>query len=124
MIQRTTILQILRFGFTGVVATLVHYGIYYLLMQFINMNIAFAVGYFLSFILNYIMSARFTFKKKTTAKNGLGFCLAHIINFLLQISLLNLFVWIGVMPKFAPIPVYSICIPVNFLLVRFVFNRK
>lgn len=124
MIDRTTILQMLRFGITGIVATALHYGVYYLLMQFMNINVSFAIGYFVSFVLNYIMSAHFTFKKKTSAKNGIGFCLAHLFNFLLQLSLLNFFVWLGIMPQYAPIPVYSICIPVNFILVRFVFSRK
>ena len=113
-----------RFLITGGLATLLHYGIYYvLLLLCVNMSLAFAAGYFLSFVFNYLMSARFTFKKKTTAKNGIGFIFAHCINFLLQIGLLNFFAYLGVGKALAPIPAYSISIPVNFLVVRFVFRR-
>ena len=34
-----------------------------------------------------------------------------------------IFLFLGLSEAWAPIPVYCICIPVNFLLVRFVFNR-
>ena len=114
----------MRFVVTGGLATVIHYGIYYLLMNFINTSIAFTIGYLLSFVFNYFMSARFTFRKKTTAKNGFGFCAAHAFNYLLQVLLLNVFLHLGVQKGIAPIPVYAISIPVNFLVVRFVFSRK
>lgn len=122
--NRKIISEILRFGITGCLATVFHYLVYYILKIYINLSVAFTLGYVVSFVFNYIMSARFTFKKKTSAKNGLGFCAAHIINYLLQIGLLNFFVYVGVHPSLAPIPVYCISIPVNFTIVRFVFNRK
>ena len=69
------------------------------------------------------MTAKFTFKKDATTKKGVGFLGAHIINFILQTSLLQLFLWLGVDENFAPIPVYCIAVPVNFMLVRFVFRK-
>ena len=54
----------------------------------------------------------------------MGFGGAHLINYILHISLLNLFLWLGFSKPFAPIPVFTIAIPVNFLLVRFVFKYK
>jgi putative flippase GtrA len=124
MLEKKTISEILRFGVTGCVATLVHYLVYYVLMTFINTSVAFTIGYIVSFVLNYIMSARFTFRKKTSARNGIGFCGAHLINYFLQIVLLNIFIHLNVPERFAPLPVYCISIPVNFLIVRFVFNRS
>lgn len=124
MIKEKTRNEIFRFVVTGVLATVIHYGIYYALLNFINTSIAFTIGYFLSFIFNYYMSARFTFRKKTSAKNGAGFLGAHLFNYLLQVTLLNIFLYIGVPKAIAPFPVYAISIPVNFIVVRFVFNRK
>jgi len=49
---------------------------------------------------------------------------AHGVNYLLHMVLLNLFIWIGVRQEFAPLPVFAIAIPVNFILVRFVFKHK
>lgn len=124
MFDKKTTREILRFAVTGGLATVIHYGIYYSLMNILNTSIAFTIGYFLSFIFNYFMSARFTFRKKTSAKNGIGFLGAHLFNYFLQVSLLNVFLFLGIPKGIAPIPVYGISIPVNFIVVRFVFNHK
>lgn len=113
-----------RFCIVGGVATALHYGLYWLLMQYINVNVAYAVGYILSFILNFYLTAIFTFKVAPSIKNALGMGGAHLVNFLLHMGLLNLFLFIGVAEKWAPIPVYAIAIPVNFILVRFVFKKS
>ena len=113
-----------RFCIVGGIATVVHYGLYWLLMQYINVNVAYAVGYILSFILNFYLTAIFTFKVAPSIKNALGMGGAHLVNFLLHMGLLNLFLCLGVAEKWAPIPVYAIAIPVNFLLVRFVFKKS
>lgn len=120
--MKETIQEIIRFAIVGVGATALHYGIYIALHYFINVSIAFAIGYFVSFLFNYILSARFTFKKTTTKRNVIGFCLAHCFNFTLQLGLLNFFLWLGVGKSFAPLPVYCIAVPINFLVVRFVFK--
>ena len=115
--------QAIRFCIVGVMAVAIHYAIYLLLKQWMVHVVAFAIGYFISFIANFFMTAKFTFKKDATTKKGVGFLGAHIINFILQTSLLQLFLWLGVDENFAPIPVYCIAVPVNFMLVRFVFRK-
>ena len=49
---------------------------------------------------------------------------AHGLNFLLHLGLLQLFLWLGVPPQWAPLPVFAVAIPVNFLLVRWVFQKR
>lgn len=138
---RETAFQILRFAVVGVFATALHYGIYLLLLHLFSEpfaytigcepvsctigheTIAYSIGYVLSFICNFILTCLFTFRKKASKKRGVGFGLAHLVNYGLHVSLLNLFLWIGISDKLAPIPVFCIAVPVNFLLVRFVFNR-
>ena len=115
--------QAIRFCIVGVMAVAIHYAIYLLLKQWMVHVVAFAIGYFISFIANFFMTAKFTFKKDATTKKGVGFLGAHIINFILQTSLLQLFLWLGVDENFAPILVYCIAVPVNFMLVRFVFRK-
>ncbi|MBQ3826661.1 MAG: GtrA family protein [Prevotella sp.] len=122
-ISRQTIYEILRFGIVGVVATLLHYVIYWILQHWINVNVAYTIGYFLSFIANYFLSAQFTFREKTTTRNGIGFAGAHLFNYLFQMVLLNIFLWLGVSKALAPLPVYCIAVPVNFILVRTVFKK-
>lgn len=122
-IERKIIGEILRFCIVGVVATVIHYVVYLLLKQWMLQVVAFAIGYIVSFVANFFMTARFTFRKEATARKGAGFLVAHIINFILQTSLLQLFLWLGVNENYAPIPVYCIAVPINFLLVRHVFRK-
>lgn len=116
-------IEFIRFGIVGVIATAVHYGIYYVLLNVINPNVAFTIGYLLSFFMNFWLSAKFTFKAEATAKRGVGFALSHLVNYGLQMLVLNVSLKLGVPEPLAPVPVYLICIPVNFLLVRFVFKK-
>ena len=116
--------EFIRFVMVGILATALHYGIYFLLQRFINVNIAYTLGYVLSFIANFYLTAYFTFGKKPSWSKALGFGGAHLFNYLLHIGLLNTFLWLGLSKTLAPIPVFAIAIPVNFLLVRFVFKRK
>lgn len=115
--------QFLRFGIVGVIATSLHYGIYWVLMHYMNASVAYTIGYILSFVANFFLTSYFTFKKKATIKKGAGFALSHGVNYLLHIVLLNIFLWMGVSKTIAPVPVFCIVIPVNFLLVRFVFKK-
>ena len=124
MICGKTIGQLFRFGLVGIVATALHYGIYLGLRRWIGITAAFVVGYGISFIVNYFLTARFTFRKKTSVRTSLGFLCAHLINLTLQTGLLHCFIHFGVNSTWAPIPVYAIAIPINFLMVRFVFSKQ
>ena len=113
----------LRFIIVGVIATMIQYGIYYVLLSLTGASPALTIGYVVSFICNYILTTKFTFNVKRTRRNATGFVICHVINWLLQLSTLNAFIYIGVSEVLAPIPMYVICLPVNFLMVRFVMKR-
>ena len=117
-------IEFFRFALVGIAATAIHYGLYYILQKFINVNIAYSAGYIISFILNFYLTSYFTFKVKPSFGKLFGMGGAHIVNYLLHMVLLNLFLYIGIRQTLAPIPVFAIVIPVNFLLVRFVFKLK
>ena len=119
--------EIIRFGIVGALATALHYGIYLGLLWVlpeINRSLAYSIGYVLSFVFNFVASNYFTFKTKPTTKKGIGFAMSHAVNYGLHIGLLNFFLWCGLSSKLAPIPVFVIVIPVNFVLVRFVLKRQ
>lgn len=116
--------EFIRFVIVGTIATALHYGLYFVLQQVINVNVAYSIGYIVSFIANFYLTAFFTFRKKPSWKKAIGFGGAHLVNYLLHMGLLNLFLWSGLSKALAPIPVFAIAIPVNFLLVRFVFKYK
>ena len=66
---------------------------------------------------------RFTFREKTSARNGIGFGGAHAVNYVLHIVLFNFFLWLGLSRAVAPLAVLAIAVPANFIMVRFVFKH-
>lgn len=120
---KIVVCQALRFSITGVMALAIHYGVYMILRQWTTTTIAYAIGYGVSFVCNFLLTCVFTFHKRANMYRGIGFCVAHGINFCLQIGLFKLFLWLGVEADIAPMPVFCIAVPVNFLLVRYVFKK-
>ena len=124
MKKKRIINEFIRFGIVGGLCTALHYSIYYLLQLYINVNIAYTLGYVLSFMANFYLTSYFTFGTTPSWKKLIGMGGAHAVNYALHILLLNLYLRIGISQEWAPIPVFAIAIPVNFLLVRFVFKHK
>lgn len=119
------ILQFFRFAIVGVIATIISYSIYIILEKLgVQYNISYTFGYIISFCFNYIASTYFTFKTNVSAKKGAKFTFAHIFNYLLQMFLLNIFIYLGISKALAPLFVYCISIPVNFLVVRLALKDK
>lgn len=121
--RRQTLGEVVRFGVVGVAATLLQYAVYWVMVSMTSPTLAMTIGYAVSFVFNFIASTRFTFRQRATAKKGLGFALSHAVNYLLQMLTLNLFLAMGLGKDIAPIPMFCVCVPVNFLLVRFFLKR-
>ncbi len=126
--------ELVRFGIVGCIAVVLQYGVYLAMMPSLAHFIpemgdhtlattANTIAYIVSFIFNFIASTRYTFKVKANAKRGAGFTLSHIVNYALQTLILNLFVGIGLEKQWAMIPTLCICVPTNFVLVRFFLKR-
>lgn len=112
-----------RFVLVGGFATALHYGLYLLLRCLMVVNLAYTIGYGLSFLANFYLTAWFTFQKPPTWHRGIGFGGAHLVNYLLHMGVFNFLLWTGVPSQWAPMLVYATVVPVNFLLVRFVFKK-
>lgn len=115
--------EALRFVLVGVFATALTYAIY-LILQPLGANWAYTIGYMVSFVANFYLSAYYTFREKPSWKRFTGMIGAHVVNYVLQMGLLNAFLWLGVPKVFAPVPTLCIAVPVNFLLVRFIFKSN
>ena len=126
---KSRVKEFIRFCIVGVLATAIHYGVYLLLLLFLKdkdgwwTNAAYTIGYLVGFVFNFILSALFTFRERMTIRKGIGFSLSNLVNYGLHILFLNLFLWIGIPDKWAPLPVFCLVVPINFLLVRFVFKK-
>lgn len=122
LLDRRILGEGLRFCIVGALATGIHYALYWLFKHWMNVDLAFILGYAFSFVCNFLLTTRFTFKEKATVGNGAGFAFSHIVNLTFQVLLLNLFMKLGLNDNVAPVPVYTICVPVNFFMVRFFFK--
>lgn len=124
-VKRDHIREIIRFAVVGVLSVAIHYGIYLLLRMVINYNLSYIIGYIVSFVFNFVASNKYTFNTKASVKRGVGFAVAHAINFGMHVVLLNLFVEIlNVDERLAPVFVMMIAVPINFFMVRFALKSK
>ena len=123
LLSSTITKEFIRFAIVGVVATGIHYGVYLLLLRWMKVNVAYSFGYVISLCCNLLMTSFFTFRERITWKKTAGFLASHGVNYVLHIVFLNLFLYLGVAERWAPIPVYCIVIPINFILVRTAFKK-
>ena len=132
--KRQKLGEVVRFCIVGGLATVLQYVIYLAMMPVLAHFIpkmgdhtlattSNTIAYVVSFIFNFIASTRYTFKVKANAKRGAGFTLSHVVNYSMQTLCLNLFVGLGMLKQWAMIPTLCICIPINFLLVRFFLKK-
>ena len=116
--------EFFRFAIVGVIATIIHYGVYYLLKSNINVNIAYTIGDVVSWLFNLLLTLKFTFRSNFSWKKTAGFAGSHAVNYVLHMLFLNLFLWLGFSSTLAPLPTYCCVVPINFVLVRMVFKSK
>lgn len=116
--------EIIRFGIVGLFATALQYGIYVVFVEAVKVKAvpSTLISYSISFIANFFLSSYFTFHTRPDAKKGVGFTLSHLVNMGLQTGMVAVFQQI-VGKTLALLPALGICIPVNYLLVRFVFTH-
>lgn len=88
--------------------------------------VAFAIGYILEMIPNYILSNWYTFGTRPSRKNASGFLLARVINLILQFGLLPFAViWLPTWrDDFISLFVIFIAGIVNYLICLLFFKKK
>lgn len=111
--------EVLRFVVVGCLAVAIQFAVYQLLLPLVSETWANTVGYAVSFCFNYLMSTRFTFQVKPDGRNAAGFAFSHLVNYLLQTLFLNVFLYWGVPSQWAQLPMFALCVPINFFMVRF-----
>ena len=123
--SESRISEIIRFGLVGLFATILQYGIYVVFVEAVKVKAvpSTLISYAISFIANFFLSSYFTFHTRPDAKKGIGFALSHLVNMGLQTGMVAIFQQL-VGKTLALLPALGICIPINYLLVRFVFTNK
>jgi len=121
--KRKSLDEIARFCIVGCLAVAIQYAVYLLLVSRLSPTLSNTVAYIVSFVFNYLASTLFTFRTRFSVGRVAGFAFSHVINYALQTLFLNLFIRLGVGKELALLPMFAICVPINFLLVRH-FLRK
>ncbi len=131
--------QFVRFIINGCVSATVHYGVYLLLLIAIDSyiyniskvitretatSIAYAIGYLLSFAVNFYFTCIFTFRATPTLRRFVGFSGSHAVNFLLHIVLFSACLHLGIHRLVAPFIVMGIAMLVQFTILKLVFRIK
>ena len=123
LLANKKVIEFIRYCIVGAIAVAIHYGLYLILNQWIAVNLAYTIGYVLSVCFHWWMTFRFAFQEEITVKRTGGYLLCNGVNYVLHMIFLNTFLWLGVPEQWAPIPVYCIVVPINFLLVRTVMKK-
>ncbi len=116
-------LEIFRFAIVGVIATIVLYATYWLSLKFLQPSWAYSLAYLCAFVVNYLLTTSFTFKVDKSVKNGVGFVISNVINYLVSMVLLNIFLWLGLSKEMSPIPTILLATISNFLIVRLIMKK-
>ena len=133
--RSTKIGEFIRFCIVGCIGMGLHYAIYLGLLLMMGMELtarrgtdwratlAYTIGYAFALVVNMWLTAKFTFKEKLSVKRGGGFLLSHAINYVLEVGLLNMFLWMHIAEWLSPLLALLISVPVNFILVRTAFKK-
>ena len=114
--------QFLRFCINGVLAVGIQYAIYWILMHWIDVNVAFTLGYIVSFCCNFIITSYWTFHSKPSWKKLVGFSSSHIVNYFVQVGFLNLYIWLDIPKSWAGLLAMGSAVPINFCILHFVYK--
>ncbi|MGL4228889.1 MAG: GtrA family protein [Tannerellaceae bacterium] len=115
--------QFIRFIIVGTLITLILYLIYLPLTQICSPSLSYTLASIVSITSNFFLTSYFTFKQKPSLQKSIGFLMQQGFNYVMQLGFLNFFIWIGIPKEAAPFPVFIIALPLNFLLLRFVFKH-
>ncbi len=123
-----------RFVLVGALGTGIQYGIYYLLLDIfqrhwqdlgILTSVAFTAGFIIEMICNYFITSFYTFKMRPSWKNAGGFLFGRAINYVLQLLLLNLLIWLHLSEEYSGILAIMLAGVINyFVLLPFYKDKK
>ena len=122
-----------RFVFVGTLGTGLQYGIYYLLLDIfqrqwpevgILTSVAFTAGFMIEMVCNYFLTNFYTFRTRPSWKNAGGFLLGRVLNYIIQLSLLNALVWLHMGEEWAGIVAIMLAGVINYFVLRPFYKDK
>ena len=124
----------IRFVLVGAFGTGLQYGVYYLLLDVfqrqwpdvgILTSLAFTIGFVVEMICNYFLTSFYTFRVKPSLKNAGGFLFGRAINYVIQMLLLYVLIWLHISEQWAGIMAIALAGVINyFILLPFYKDKK
>ena len=108
-------------------------GIYYLLLDIfqrqwpevgILTSVAFTAGFLIEMVCNYFLTNFYTFKTRPSWKNAGGFLLGRVLNYVIQLLLLNALVWLHMGEEWAGIVAIMLAGVINYFVLRPFYKDK
>ncbi len=124
------LLTFIKFALTGVLNTLVDYGVFTLLTVIFGVNIYLSqvVSYSCGIINSFLINRSWTFKSKDNliSPTTVKFIIANILTLIISLPLLHFFgVYLGINNLIAKLITTAFTMVINFLLTRlWVFKEK
>lgn len=119
------IIKFIKFGFIGLLNTLVFNGIYNLFL-YINLFyiIALTLAYIISIYFSYFLNAKFVHDVKITMKTALLFPLTYIPNYIITTGGAIILVQsLNVDKRIAAFIASLIAIPITFVIQKYMFDK-
>jgi putative flippase GtrA len=113
--------EFLRFLIVGGINTVVAYGVYLVLLQWLRYEIAYAIGYVTGIATAYALSTAFVFRQPMRPRSAARFPLVYAVQFLVSLGLLRLAVEAFDVPQWLALAVSVVLtMPITFVLSRWI----
>lgn len=118
-IRSANVAQFTRFIGAGLVNTGVGYGVYLVLLIWINYQVAYAAAYVVGIVVAYTLNSLFVFRSPIGLRTALRYPLVYLAQYLFGAALLYGMVrWLGIDRRWAALIALALSVPVSFLLNR------
>lgn len=120
MIAREALRYLLAGGFN----TLVGYLLYLVLLPFLGYRAAYVLAFMIGIGLSFLLLRHAVFARPGRRFSVAYVAASHVLQLVLGLLVLELGVgWLGVPSELAPLVVVAVCMPVMFIVQRWVFTH-
>lgn len=125
-LKKTEELQ--KFLIIGGVSTLINYGVFFLLFEYVRLNhiVSASIGYLTGLVFGYFFNRTWTFKSENNSKKKEfgSYFFVYMISLILSMSLLELLVKLGIDPRLGNIAAIALSTISNFIGCKFLVFKK
>ena len=123
--RSANVAQFTRFLGAGLINTGVGYGVYLILLIWINYQVAYAAAYVVGIAVAYLLNSLFVFRSPIGLRTALTYPLVYVAQYLFGAALLyGMVSWLGIDRRWAALITLALSAPVSFLLNRIALTYR